>query len=198
MSCLTFSKKNQKKNFEKRKLETVLFCHSVFVILLAISQARTRSTFVYNHLKTTAAITLPTYLLWTMTSLTETRALTPEAITSFDVMYLLTLWTLTTLKSRDSSRKLTSYSEPIQCYSHPDSLLSEQNLVYIADKFHQFVRAHQLLRINVKSPIISSQPLSDEEGSNQCSASEQYQLVSNVFVYLFTFSFSYGDDIFII
>ena len=42
-------------------------------------------------------------------------------------------------KVGDWSRDLTSYSEPIQCYSHSDWLPSERNLVYIADENRWFV-----------------------------------------------------------
>ena len=84
-------RKKKKYSFQKLKFETFKNLYLVFAILLAAAEARTCSIFVYNLLKTTAAIILLTYLLWRITSPTETIASTPETITSSDVMYILTL-----------------------------------------------------------------------------------------------------------
>ena len=131
--------KGIEKKLKKLNIETVLIWYLVFFsIFLAVAQVQTRSTFIYHHLKTTAAPIPLTCLIWTITSPTEKIASTSQTKTSSDVMYILALWKLTTPKSRAWSRDLTSYSEPIQCYSHSDWLPSEWSLVNVADKFHRF------------------------------------------------------------
>ena len=102
----------RKKNFRKTKTWN---CNNLLICLCHFSRRCASSTFAYNQLKTTATIILLTCLIWKTTSPTETIASTPETITSSDVMYKLTLWKLMTSKSRDWSRDLTSYSEPIEC-----------------------------------------------------------------------------------
>ena len=94
-------RETEMKNLENLKIETVLICFCVFAILFAIAQARICSNFVYNRLKTTAAITHATYLYWAITSFTETIVLTPEKITSSGVMYILTKRIVTTPKLGD-------------------------------------------------------------------------------------------------
>ena len=130
--------KKNRKNLEKLKTKTAIIYYFVFAILLAVARVQTCSTFVYNHSKATAVIISLTYLIGMITSPTEAIASTPEKITLSDAMYISTFLLLATPKSRDWSRELTSYSEPIQCYSQSDWLPSEQNLVYIADEIRRF------------------------------------------------------------
>ena len=90
---------------------------------------------VYIHFKTNAAMTVsPTLHGYRRHPTKQTIEPTPGAITSSDVMCVLTLWILTTPTSRDWSRDMKSFSETIQCYSYFHCLPRAKNLVFIADE----------------------------------------------------------------